>query len=476
MRYQFRTLSRRGLMTEMLGLAGVSLLPSPLLAASSASAAAAPIVLESQETPFVLPGCSAPSTLWSYKAGWPVEVRLKRGQMSHLLLRNQLKDHTSIHWHGVRVPLAMDGVPYITQDPVKTGDEFLYSFAPPDPGTFFFHPHCMTAEALGRGLAGVLVVEDPREDGLFDQDHTLAVKDWRVGQDGAYQAFVTDRGAARAGTFGSRRSINGGSPPVITVAPGTRLRLRLLNLDVTRIMTLEATGAAVAVIATDGNACPPFPVTGWRLGPAMRVDLALTAPTKAGTKVLIQDSWGQEPFTLATVVTEGVARRRDNRPLILPAAELPEPDLSDAQVFPLSLQAGVSDPALDAWLKDNRFGDEALCRSDKLFWAINGKAWPAMDMDKRPPPLAELKSGRTYVAEIANHTQHPHPVHLHGHTFRVESSSRGPTRRQWVDTVLAAPDERVRIAFVAGEPGDWMLHCHIIEHQETGMMGYIRVT
>lgn len=171
----------------------------------------------------------------------------------------------------------------------------------------------------------------------------------------------------------------------------------------------------------------------------------------------------------------GTPKAAARRPLVLPAAELPRPDLKNAATFTLSLQAGVSDPALDAWLKDNRFGDDALCRAERLFWAINNKAWPAMDMDKRPPPLAELKPGRSYVAEIVNHTQHPHPIHLHGHTFQVLSSSRGTKRGHWADTVLVVPDERVRIAFVAGEPGDWMLHCHIIEHQETGMMGYVRV-
>lgn len=465
--------SRRGFMA---GLAGAAMLPR-VLGGSRAWAAApsAPLVLNAAETTLTLPGCQRPTTLWTYGDAWPAEIRLKRGEMAHLLLRNQLKDHTAIHWHGLRVPHAMDGVPYVTQDPVKHGEEFMYSFAPPDPGTFFFHPHCNTVEALGRGLAGALIVEDPREDGLFDLDRTLVVKDWRVAGDGSYLSFMTDRGAARAGTFGTRRSVNGATAPVITAPPGARVRLRLLNVDTSRIMTLGAAGAPVSIVATDGNACPPFTLDGWRLGPAMRADLALVMPVRPGSRVEIRDTWGQEPFPLAVLVAEGSPRTADRRALALPKAELPRPDLKTAEFFTLSLQAGVSDPALDSWLKENRFGDDALCRAERLFWAINNKAWPAMDMDKRPPPLAELTPGRSYVAEIANHTQHPHPIHLHGHTFQVLSSSRGPVRAHWADTVLVAPDERVRIAFVAGQPGDWMLHCHIIEHQETGMMGYIRV-
>ncbi|MBI2240034.1 MAG: multicopper oxidase family protein [Magnetospirillum gryphiswaldense] len=464
--------SRRGFLA---GLAGAAMVPTLLRPKPVLAGATDAFVLDAGETSLTLPGCQNPTTLWTYGNSWPAEIRVKRGETVNFLLRNHLKDHTAIHWHGLRVPNSMDGVPYVTQAPVKTGEEFLYSFAAPDPGTFFFHPHCNTVEALGRGLAGAIIVEDPREEGLFDLDRTLVVKDWRVAADGAYLSFMTDRGAARAGTFGTRRSVNGATAPVIAAPPGARVRLRLLNVDVSRIMTLGATGAEVNVIATDGNACPPFAIADWRLGPAMRVDLALVMPSKPGARVEIQDVWGQEPFGLVRLVAQGAAKAADRRPLVLPTAELPVPDLKSAETFTLSLQAGVSDQALDAWLKENRFGDDALCRAGKLFWAINNKAWPAMDMDKRPPPLAELKPGRTYVAEIANHTQHPHPIHLHGHTFQVIASSRGPTRNHWADTVLVVPDERVKIAFVAGEPGDWMLHCHIIEHQETGMMGYVRV-
>ena len=93
----------------------------------------------------------------------------------------------------------------------------------------------------------------------------------------------------------------------------------------------------------------------------------------------------------------------------------------------------------------------------------------------KPDPLFTLKSGRSYVAEIFNGTPHIHPMHLHGHTFRVVGSTEEDVRPHWADMVLVRPNERVRIAFVGGRPGDWMFHCHIIEHQETGMMGYLKV-
>jgi len=462
---------RRFLQTGAAAGAAIALLPR-------AVAAAAPVTLTAGEMPFRLPGCSAPTTLWGYNATWPLELRAVRGQLFEATLKNALPEATAIHWHGIRLPFAMDGVPYFSQDPVAPGRDFRYAFTPPDPGTFFFHPHCDTIEQLGRGLAGVLVVEDPRDAGLFDAEQTLVIKDWRVRPDGSFDAISTDAGAAKAGTFGSLRSVNGGSAPVIAVRPGTRLRLRLLNIDLTRIPMLGLRGAEqAAVIATDGNACDSFAVDGWRLGPAMRADLAVAMPAREGAEAYLEDIWSSKPHLLAKIVTRGTPLRRTGTlpPLRLPAADLPEPDLKNAAELSFTLLAGHTDAKLEAWAKANGQSVDDLCLTRKVFWSINRQAWPGMGPGLKADPLFELRSGRSYVAEIFNGTPHIHPMHLHGHTFRVTGSSETDVRPHWADTVLVRPNERLRIAFVAGRPGDWMFHCHIVEHQETGMMGYLRV-
>ncbi len=128
-----------------------------------------------------------------------------------MTLRNELSQHTSIHWHGVRGPNAMDGVPYLTQQPVQPRQNFSYRFTPPDAGTYFFHPHCNTAEQLGRGLVGVLIVENHAE--RFDDDVVMILKDWRIGSDGKFLPFLTASGASRAGSFGTVRTINGAVQP-----------------------------------------------------------------------------------------------------------------------------------------------------------------------------------------------------------------------------------------------------------------------
>jgi FtsP/CotA-like multicopper oxidase with cupredoxin domain len=466
-------LSRRRFLHNSAALAGLAALPVPLRAEPSGG-----LALVAKERPLRLPGLTAPSPAWTYGDGWPLELRVKRGEPMNATLTNALAEHTTIHWHGVRVPNAMDGVPYFTQAPVQPGDSFRYSFTPPDPGTYFFHPHCDTLQAMSRGLAGVLIVEDPRDAGLFDVDRIVALKDWRVLPDGSFDSFSTDAEAARSGTLGNLRTVNGGEAPTLEVAPNARVRLRILNLDVSRMPALSIKGAAAAIIATDGNACDPFPAQNWRLGPAMRCEIAFRAPSDPGAEVVLRDIWPATPLPLMRIVTKGAAlpATSSNAPLALPAAELPLPDVAAAQRLTFTLQAGLADPKLEEWMKENGYGADAICLSSRAFWAINGQVWPGMTHDARMPPLAELTAGKSYVFEIFNGSRYTHPMHLHGHTFRVLSASKRKLPQHWADTVLVQSDERVEIGFVAGEPGDWMFHCHIIDHQETGMMGYVRVT
>ena len=321
------------------------------------------------------------------------------------------------------------------------------------------------------------MVEDPREAGQFDIDRVIAIKDWCVEPSGAFSSFSTDAGAARAGTLGNLRTVNGGEPPTITVSPSARVRLRLVNLDITRTPQLGIKGAAAAIIATDGNACEPFPAQNWRLGPAMRCDIAFQAPADQGTTVQLEDIWGTTPQPLARVVTKGTAAAdlRGTGAIKLPTAELPAPDIAAAQTLSITLQTGLADAKLQDWLRETGLGDDSLCLSERVLWSINSRPWPGMTRDSRPPPLAELTRGKSYVLRMFNGSRYIHPMHLHGHTFRVLGATKRKLPPHWADTVLVMPEERVDIAFVAGEPGDWMFHCHLIEHQETGMMGYFRV-
>jgi FtsP/CotA-like multicopper oxidase with cupredoxin domain len=109
-----------------------------------------------------------------------------------------------------------------------------------------------------------------------------------------------------------------------------------------------------------------------------------------------------------------------------------------------------------------------------VFWTINGKTLRHMHHDSAP--LLSLKLARSYLLEFVNETSWHHPMHLHGHVFRVMTKNgKEVLPPQWADTVLLDPDSRAEIAFVADNPGDWMLHCHVLEHQATGMSAFVRV-
>ena len=395
-------------------------------------------------------------------------------------LINNLQEHTSIHWHGVRVPNAMDGVPYVTQMPVLPREQFTYAFAPPDPGTFFFHPHCNTVAQLGRGLAGVLVVEGDELE-PFDDDVVLVLKDWRVAKDGSFLPFLTVEGAARSGSFGTLRTVNGKVAPRIVVPAGANIRVRLVNADSTRVGDLGIAGATASVIAIDGNAIQPFALETWRLGPAMRLDLALRTPENGGEITLV-DYFASEPVTLATLVAEGQQRRTNSFvPAALKVPNFPEPDLANARNHQLRLSAtaaaSIYPELAPIVLPDGRKIDmmDSLCATPRTLWAVDGKTWPQAGHEQMPPPLLTFTRGESVRIEFLNTTPHVHPMHLHGHTFKVISSSRLARPVHWADTVLVMPNERVQIAFVADNPGNWMLHCHIIEHQDTGMMAWFRV-
>ncbi len=412
--------------------------------------------------------------LWTYGETLLPVFRARRGDRIVATLENALPEHTTVHWHGIRLENAMDGVPFVTQPPVEPGQRFTYDFALPDTGTFFFHPHCNEAGQVGHGLAGILIVEGD-EGKPYDGEIVLAAKDWRLDPDGSFLPFWTDLGASRGGTFGTVRTVNGEPRVSKTIPARADVRVRLLNLDSTRILEIGVEGGPAAVVAVDGNPIPPFPLDTWRMGPAMRLDLIVRTPD-AGAAVKLVDYNVAEPYVLAEFRAVGEPLRRGVfEPTQLIPSDIPEPDLAAAErqsyVFSAAGANGASATPADSLAQDLV---NSLCLGSRTFWAINKRPWPITGHTVPPAPLADLKAGASYRFTLQNATPHPHPIHLHGHTFKVLASSRRQHPPYWADTVLLGAKERVEIAFVARE-GDWMFHCHILEHIETGMMGYFRV-
>ena len=466
--------SRRGFLASGAAAIAAAAWPHP------AAAAAGPVAdYRLKLTPATLPlvGGKWPATkLWTYGGRVPgPELRVAQGGRLRVEVANGLGVPTTVHWHGLRVPNAMDGVPELTQKPIAPGATFTYEFDCPDAGTYWYHPHMPDAAQLGRGLYGALIVEEaapPR----VDRDVTWVLDDWRLGRD----AQITDdfghmRDISHGGRLGNTVTVNGRMAESFAVMAGERIRLRLVNAANARIFALEFRGHRPTVIALDGQPVAPHEAEGGRivLGPAMRADVILDMTGAPGEKFAVADTYYRRGAFRLLDLVYGETRLRERPPqaaVTLAANPLPEPDLKSAKRHRIGFGGGMMGRMSSAMLHGRRVGMRELFQSGKA-WTVNGVAATGHVMD----PLLTLQRGKSYVLAMDNDTAWDHPIHLHGHSFRVIARNGRPTaRREWQDTVLMAPGEKVDIALVADNPGDWLFHCHIIEHMIGGMSAVLR--
>lgn len=394
----------------------------------------------------------------------------RQGEPMVLDVTNTLDEYTAMHWHGIRLPNDMDGVPYLTQIPIGPGETFRYTFTPPDAGTYWYHPHCMTMTQMARGLTGVLVIRE-RRDPEFDGDQVINLRDFRLDTDDVLRKPYTLRGAARAGTLGNVMTANWLQAPVYDHPTGGLIRLRLGNTDTTRIYQLHVSGAPGRIIAWDGH--PVLETPQWpsleeplALGPGQRVDIVLSLPEEEGKEVTVNARSGGGVRAMAKLRAVGANLGRAlNDFRALPHNPISELDLSSAE----------TQEFVFGWSPDGTNPNNGFCGSlGKTFWSINRTAW-AGDAVEQTGPLATLQLGKSYVLRFRNESPNKHPIHLHGLVFKPLRSNKRALPGNWTDTVLLLKDEIIDVALVADNLGDWAFHCHVIEHQKTGLAGYIRV-
>ncbi len=411
---------------------------------------------------------------WCYNGTVPgPAIRVRQGERLRVRVENGLAEETTVHWHGIRLPNAMDGVPHLTQPPIAPGQSFAYEFEAVDAGTFWYHPHQRSSEQVGRGLYGPLIVEEAAPIRV-DRDLTWVLDDWRL-TDGAAisEDFGNGHDASHNGRLGNTVTINGRVPDSVPVRAGERIRLRLINAANARIFGLDFADLAPVIVAMDGQPVTPHAPEGGLvvLGPAMRADIVLDMTGTPGSRATVVDRfYERSAYRLVDLAhaSEPLRAAVPDWPLELPANPLPEPDVTGARRQEIVFHGGMMGQMMMGGERDAMIGQMREGR----FWFINGRAASGHVME----PFLTLARGESCVLALSNQTAWHHPMHLHGHAFRVISRDGEPTRhREWQDTVLMAPRERVEIAFVADNPGDWMFHCHILEHQAAGMTGVIRV-
>ena len=409
--------------------------------------------------------------IWGYDGSVPgPTIRVPQGAKVSRRLVNDLPQASTVHWHGIRLENEMDGVPELTQQVVEPGDDFLYDFTAPDAGTFWYHPHERAWEQMARGLHGALIVEEP-ESPVVDRDEVLLLDDWRLAEDARiHESFGALGDWSHGGRTGNWITVNGEAGWRREIGRHERLRLRLANVANARIFSLGLKSLEGWLVALDGQPLDEVqPAGALVLAPGQRADLMVDAVAEPGEQAVLYSREREGSFVLGTFTIEGTARS-ERLPAPPPLAPNPVPalgNLARARRATLHMEGGAMGGMREARMGGRMVPMRELAQAGKL-WALNG------EVEMPEEPLFTAEGGETWLLRIINQTAWPHGMHLHGHHFRQVHSDRSPGPLR--DTLLMNPEETVEIGLVADNPGDWLLHCHTLEHSVSGMKTWFRVS
>ncbi len=450
---------------------------------------------------------------WTYDARLPgTELRFKEGEHVLIVLENRLPAPTSIHWHGLpqRGTNAMDGVPGVTQKAVAPGDSFVYEFVAEPAGTFFFHSHF--GLQLEHGLYAPLIIEPARESLSYDREYVVVLDDWPARSPEAMMAELLSgeamgkmAGMMRGPMEGARAPVQaeenevpllstaGTSAPAVSFVtpPGTRVeaepdiayssflingrlpssvppfivrrgdlvRFRIINAGASTAFRIAAGGHRMQVTHTDGFPCVPVEVDTLEISVGERYDVMIR-----------MNNPGVWPLVAMSVDEPGRGARADISYLDAGASAIPP-----ANAVPRELAGRIL-----------TYGD--LIATEERRWVtgphrlldtpLGGQMmpyeWTIGNIMPRGAPVQAyaVRSGETVHVRMRNDSPMRHPMHLHGHSFRLLTRAGG--RTVWKDTVTVNPGATVNFQFTADNPGDWLYHCHHAYHQEAGMMRVVR--
>ncbi|TXM76079.1 multicopper oxidase family protein [Methylobacterium sp. WL69] len=451
---------------------GSPMKPAPEVKSESKPEAPARPLSAGPGTTRLKPEPAVVTPVWSFDGtAVPPVVRVRLGETVRLRVENKTDKPLSLHWHGVRNQNPMDGVGGLTQAPIPPGGDFTYAFAPPDAGSFLIRPLVIggSSEPAGRGLSGMLVVEEAVPPAV-DHDLTVLMQDWRLSDDGTLLPFGQTAFAASSGRLGNLVTVNGKpAPDAVPVRPGSRVRLRLANACNARGTRIRFDNLKVYVAAVDGQptdtfeplrATLPFP-------PGTRYDLMLDMPAEVGAAGSITALVGNG-LALATLTTGGepvTGKRGAIGPIgenkLLPA----EVKLQNALRRDVVLTGGAR---ID---KDKPAAEPVYTGDAAKVWAVNGAGGTA-----GVAPLFTVKRGQVVVLALRNDTAFPQALHLHGHSFRLLHPLDDGWEPYWLDTFQLLEGRTARIAFKADNPGRWVIGSTVLERFDTGLWGWFEVT
>ena len=415
---------------------------------------------------------AANSELWTFNGivSGP-EIRVVKDSEITIIFKNELDEPTSIHWHGIRINNKMDGVSGLTQDAVLPGEEFTYTFTVPDAGSFWYHAHNKSWSHVARGLYGALIVDEQIP--LFDEDHdiTVMIDDWKLDSQGKLdtKSLGSLMEWAHAGRLGNLITVNGEFRPNISLKQNENYRIRLINVANSRISAFDISRMGAKIIAYDGQTLASPRKINYSpliIGPAQRVDLLIT-PKEIETLKLI-DLGSKEPYEIAKLKVAANLVTPISAPKLIPNILL-EPDIGNALKQNIKIQGGAMS-GMSAPIYQGKQMSMMDSMKNKQVWALNGIA------NIGENPMFEAKRDQTIIIDFLNDTSFMHAMHIHGHHFKILSRNGTVDQEQaWRDTFMIGPESTTTIAFVADNPGKWLLHCHMLEHASGGMNTWFKV-
>ena len=398
---------------------------------------------------------------WTYNGGLPGPlIKTRVGDRLIVHFTNELEQPTTVHWHGVRVPIEMDGVPEISQPEVKKGDSFTYDFVVRDAGLYWYHPHVMSAAQVGFGLYGPLLVEDPADGVGIEDQLTLVLSD--IGFNAKGELEAADSGGSAGMVFGREGNYvlaNGRHRPVLKARPGAPQRWRIVNAAKSRFFYLDLDGQEFTVIGVDGGIQErPTKTDILLITAGERVDVIVTPKGKAGTTLplramLYNRGYGSVEYRS---VEDVLTIEFTNEPPVTAKA------VTVGRAIEPPSSAGATPVEMILTLPP--------MQNNKSEFRINGVPfWNAK------PFVAKL--GEKQIWTVKNDSDWDHPFHLHGFFFHVLDENGDPVRPLALkDTVNVPMKTTVRLLVNFDErPGEWMIHCHILDHAEGGLMGTVLV-
>lgn len=407
------------------------------------------------------------TTVWTYNGSVPgTPIIVERGEKLIVQAVNRLPVSTNIHWHGLEVPNDQDG-PAIE---ILPGGRFRYEFIPRESGTYWYHTHERPVlSQLDRGLYGAFIVKAP-EDAGYGGDLTLILDDWYLDAAGR-RLEGTSRGNMER--YGNIETVNGKSGPAIEALvfkSGELYKLRFINASTAAEHTLRIAGHTFRITHMDGHALSsPYVTDVIVLSPGERMDAEVAAVGGTGGAWSITSARPDLGIRIPITYVAGTGARRSSpfvppKPRAFPGIREKAPDAS------LELGSEMAMGGMSG--SGHMMNMGGMGATGMMRWTINGTAFP----DTEP---VFVKTGEVVKLRIRNADtgmMHPmdHPIHIHGTYFLVVSmDGKDPPRETWKDTVVVPAGQFIDIAFIMKNPGQWMLHCHIIDHEDGGMMTMI---